>query len=159
MCPLSLSAIMLPHSCCDSLSFLLFSFSVRGLHEYELMLRADLYTGKHTQWFYFRVCNMKAGVHYRFTITNLMKKSSLYSQGMRPLLYSERLAKEKGVGWQRVGSDIRYFRGCGQVDDSCCTGICIQKMIVNRKLSLDLKGQQQRHGDPARAHLDRPVPV
>lgn len=75
-----------------------------------------MYTGKHTQWFYFRVRNMKAGANYRFTIINLMKSSSLYSQGMRPLLYSERAAKEKSVGWQRTGSNIRYFRSCEQVD-------------------------------------------
>lgn len=76
-----------------------------------------MYTGKHTQWFYFRVRNMKAGATYRFTIINLMKSRSLYSQGMRPLLYSERAAKEKSVGWRRTGSDIRYFRSCSQVDE------------------------------------------
>ncbi|XP_047204961.1 cytosolic carboxypeptidase 2 isoform X2 [Girardinichthys multiradiatus] len=85
-----------------------------GDYDYELTLRTDMYTEKHTQWFYFRVRNMKAGVTYRFTITNLMKRSSLYSQGMRPLLYSERAAKENRVGWQRAGSDIRYYRKCSQ---------------------------------------------
>lgn len=85
------------------------------MYDYELTLRTDMYTEKHTQWFYFRVRNMKAGVTYRFTITNLMKRSSLYSQGMRPLLYSERAAEENGVGWQRAGSDIRYYRNDSQV--------------------------------------------
>ncbi|KAK5622264.1 Cytosolic carboxypeptidase 2 [Crenichthys baileyi] len=85
-----------------------------GEYDYELTLRTDMYTEKHTQWFYFRVRNMKAGVTYRFTITNLMKRSSLYSQGMRPLLYSERAAEENRVGWQRAGSDIRYYRKCSQ---------------------------------------------
>ncbi|XP_028264061.1 cytosolic carboxypeptidase 2 [Parambassis ranga] len=85
-----------------------------GVYEYELTLRTDMYTEKHTQWFYFRVRNMKAGATYRFTIINLMKSSSLYSQGMRPLLYSERAAKENGVGWQRTGSNIRYYRNSSQ---------------------------------------------
>ncbi|XP_047451247.1 cytosolic carboxypeptidase 2 isoform X2 [Mugil cephalus] len=85
-----------------------------GVYEYELTLRTDMYTAKHTQWFYFRVRNMKAGVTYRFTIINLMKSSSLYSQGMRPLLYSERAAEENGVGWRRTGSNIRYYRNCSQ---------------------------------------------
>ncbi|KAK9516970.1 hypothetical protein VZT92_024873 [Zoarces viviparus] len=80
-----------------------------SVYDYELTLRTDMYTTKHTQWFYFRVRNMKAGVTYRFTIVNLMKSTSLYSHGMRPLLYSER-AKEKGVGWQRTGSNIRHYR-------------------------------------------------
>ncbi|TNN00524.1 hypothetical protein fugu_011770 [Takifugu bimaculatus] len=88
-----------------------------GLYEYELTLRPDMYTAKHTQWFYFRVRNMKAGANYCFTIVNLMKSSSLYSVGMRPLLYSERAAKETSVGWRRTGSNIRYFRSCNQVDE------------------------------------------
>ncbi|XP_029910234.1 cytosolic carboxypeptidase 2 [Myripristis murdjan] len=73
-----------------------------------------MYTNKHTQWFYFRVRNMKAGVAYRFTITNLMKGRSLYSLGMKPLLYSERAAEEKGVGWHRIGSNIKYYRNSSQ---------------------------------------------
>ncbi|XP_010795772.1 cytosolic carboxypeptidase 2 isoform X2 [Notothenia coriiceps] len=85
-----------------------------GVYDYELTLHTDLYTRKHTQWFYFRVRNMKAGVPYRFTIVNLMKSSSLYVQGMRPLLYSERAAEEKGVGWLRTGANIRYYRNCQQ---------------------------------------------
>lgn len=32
---------------------------------YELYLRPDLYTNKHTQWFYFRVTNVKKGFTYR----------------------------------------------------------------------------------------------
>uniref|UniRef100_A0A672YQP2 Cytosolic carboxypeptidase 2 n=1 Tax=Sphaeramia orbicularis TaxID=375764 RepID=A0A672YQP2_9TELE len=89
-----------------------------GVYDYELTLRTDMYTNKHTQWFYFRVRNMKAGETYCFTIVNLMKSNSLYSVGMRPLLYSERAAKEKGVGWQRIGSNIRYYRNCNQDKNS-----------------------------------------
>lgn len=33
---------------------------------YELYLRPDLYTNKHTQWFYFRVTNVKKGFTYRY---------------------------------------------------------------------------------------------
>lgn len=33
---------------------------------YELYLRPDLYTNKHTQWFYFRVTNTRKNVPYRF---------------------------------------------------------------------------------------------
>ncbi|KAL6474362.1 hypothetical protein MHYP_G00179230 [Metynnis hypsauchen] len=81
-----------------------------GVYDYELTLRNDMYTTKHTQWFYFRVRNMKAGVTYRFTIVNLMKSSSLYETGMCPLLYSDLTAWLKGEGWRRVGSNIRYYR-------------------------------------------------
>lgn len=33
----------------------------------------DLYTNKHTQWFFFSVRNMRKGQTYRFTIINLYK--------------------------------------------------------------------------------------
>lgn len=33
---------------------------------YELYLRPDLYTNKHTQWFYFRARNMTKGITYRY---------------------------------------------------------------------------------------------
>ncbi|XP_072906148.1 cytosolic carboxypeptidase 2 [Hemitrygon akajei] len=79
-------------------------------YEYELTLRTDLYTDRHTQWYYFRVQNMQPGVTYRFTIINLMKRASLYSQGLKPLLYSEREAELSQVGWHRVGQDICYYR-------------------------------------------------
>ena len=73
------------------------------------MLRHDLYTNRHTQWFYFRVSNTRRGVPYRFTITNMLKarrivlccdvvsharqSGSLYNAGMRPLMYSQRSAE------------------------------------------------------------------
>uniref|UniRef100_A0A3B3CUW8 Cytosolic carboxypeptidase N-terminal domain-containing protein n=1 Tax=Oryzias melastigma TaxID=30732 RepID=A0A3B3CUW8_ORYME len=91
------------------------SFPVRGLHDYQLTLRPDLYTTKHTQWFYFRVRKMRARVTYRFTIINLMKSSSLYCHGMKPLLYSEKAAKERGEGWRRAGANIQYYQNCSQV--------------------------------------------
>ncbi|XP_076863439.1 cytosolic carboxypeptidase 2 isoform X2 [Brachyhypopomus gauderio] len=87
-----------------------------GIYDYELTLRNDMYTTKHTQWFYFRVSNMKAGVTYRFTIINLMKSSSLYEAGMRPLLYSEIAAWMKGEGWRRVGANIRYYRNHSEIE-------------------------------------------
>ena len=48
-------------------------FYHRDEYNYDLWLRNDLYTNKHTQWFYFRVSNTRANVQYRFTIVNLMK--------------------------------------------------------------------------------------
>ncbi|KAH0621185.1 hypothetical protein JD844_022240 [Phrynosoma platyrhinos] len=81
-----------------------------GKYEYELTLRTDLYTSKHTQWYYFRVQNTRKDVTYRFTIVNLMKAKSLYNMGMKPLLYSQKDARSHGVGWRREGSDIKYYK-------------------------------------------------
>ncbi|KAM4618110.1 cytosolic carboxypeptidase 2 [Discoglossus pictus] len=87
-----------------------------GMHEYELTLRTDLYTSKHTQWFYFQVKNAKKGVSYRFTITNLMKSNSLYNFGMKPLLYSQQDAALRGVGWRREGRNIKYYKRASTQD-------------------------------------------
>ncbi|XP_052132932.1 cytosolic carboxypeptidase Nna1-like, partial [Frankliniella occidentalis] len=77
---------------------------------YELHLRTDLYTHRHMQWFYFRVENMRRRAVYRFSIVNLSKAESLYTCGMRPLLYSERDAALNRAGWRRCGDNIAYFR-------------------------------------------------
>ncbi|CAD5117165.1 DgyrCDS5968 [Dimorphilus gyrociliatus] len=94
-----------------------------GEFEYELWLRNDLYTNKHTQWYYFRFENTRSDVTYRFTIVNLMKPESLYNEGMKPLFYSEKRASEKNTGWTRHGADIKYYRNnirytCGKSEKS-----------------------------------------
>uniref|UniRef100_A0A8D0L461 AGBL carboxypeptidase 3 n=1 Tax=Sphenodon punctatus TaxID=8508 RepID=A0A8D0L461_SPHPU len=78
--------------------------------EYQLTLRTDLYTKRHTQWYYFQVTNTQTGMPYRFTIVNFTKPTSLYNRGMRPLLYSEAEAKIHKVGWQRTGNEIKYYK-------------------------------------------------
>ncbi|NWW50479.1 CBPC2 carboxypeptidase, partial [Pedionomus torquatus] len=65
-------------------------------------------------WFYFRVRNTRKDPLYRFTIANLAKPTSLYGEGVRPLLYSQRDAQSRGIGWRRVGTHIRYYRGGGE---------------------------------------------
>ncbi|TNN09525.1 Cytosolic carboxypeptidase 2 isoform 1 [Schistosoma japonicum] len=81
-----------------------------GPYEYELYLRPDLYTKKYTQWFYFRVQNTENVNSYRFTIVNFYKSTSLFGQGMRPLMYSEKMATLNGIGWRRVGTEINYYQ-------------------------------------------------
>ncbi|XP_010082759.1 PREDICTED: cytosolic carboxypeptidase 3, partial [Pterocles gutturalis] len=78
--------------------------------EYQLTLRTDLYTSRHTQWYYFQVSNTQAGMPYRFTIVNFTKRNSLYKRGLRPLLYSEADAKKHKVGWRRTGNEIKYYK-------------------------------------------------
>ena len=56
-------------------------YIIRGQFEYELVLKTDMYTKRHTQWYYFRVQNMVPGIIYKFRIVNLLKKDSLYNYG------------------------------------------------------------------------------
>ncbi|XP_030684496.1 cytosolic carboxypeptidase 2 isoform X2 [Nomascus leucogenys] len=93
-------------------------------YEYELTLRTDLYTNKHTQWFYFRVQNTRKDATYRFTIVNLLKPKSLYTVGMKPLLYSQLDANTRSIGWRREGNEIKYYKnntGDGQQTFYCLT--------------------------------------
>ncbi|XP_014207600.1 cytosolic carboxypeptidase 2 isoform X2 [Copidosoma floridanum] len=77
---------------------------------YQLHLRKDLYTQRHTQWYYFRVSNTRSGVMYRLSIVNLCKDDSLYNEGLRPLLYSTKDATAKSIGWRRCGENISYYK-------------------------------------------------
>uniref|UniRef100_T1JIE4 Cytosolic carboxypeptidase N-terminal domain-containing protein n=1 Tax=Strigamia maritima TaxID=126957 RepID=T1JIE4_STRMM len=79
-------------------------------NNYELYLRPDLYSEGHAQWFYFKVQNMKKGVNYKFSIVNLHKIAGLYDFGMKPVMYSERLAESLSTGWQRVGEKVTYSK-------------------------------------------------
>jgi hypothetical protein len=56
--------------------------------EYDLILKPDVNTQGHTQWFYFSVSNMVPGIRYKFNIINLLKPDSLYNHGMQPVMFS-----------------------------------------------------------------------
>lgn len=92
------------------------------------MLSPDLYSKRHTQWFYFQVEGMVNKGSYTFHIANFYKPDSLYNYGeqnglfkffvsiynptigMQPLLYSEASAKHSVSGWTRVGHHISYHK-------------------------------------------------
>ncbi|XP_027852255.2 cytosolic carboxypeptidase Nna1-like [Aphis gossypii] len=85
---------------------------------YELSLRSDMYTNRHTQWFYFRIENTKKNIKYRFSIVNMYKSESLFTAGMKPLLYSTKDASQKNVGWRRCGESIAYYKNDAPNGDS-----------------------------------------
>ncbi|KAK7077233.1 Cytosolic carboxypeptidase 2 [Halocaridina rubra] len=87
---------------------------------YELHLRADMYTSRHTQWFYFAVSNTRKDITYRFSIVNLNKGDSLYNHGMRPLMYSCKEADIHSVGWRRCATNIVYFKNHDRYCDNAC---------------------------------------
>ncbi|KAK9303389.1 hypothetical protein QLX08_004884 [Tetragonisca angustula] len=84
---------------------------------YQLYLRKDLYTQRHTQWYYFRISNTRSRTNYRLSIVNLCKEESLYNEGLRPLLYSIEDAKTRAVGWRRCGENIAYYRNDSSSDE------------------------------------------
>jgi hypothetical protein len=59
--------------------------------DYHLLLQNDVNTSGHTQWFFFKCSNLDIGP-VRFNMLNLCKPDSLYNDGMKILVYSEKLA-------------------------------------------------------------------
>lgn len=76
--------------------------------DYLLLLQNDVNTSGHTQWFFFRASNVEPG-QVRFNMLNLCKPDSLYNEGMKILVYSEKQACQKDVGWHRAGTKIGYY--------------------------------------------------
>lgn len=69
-------------------------------------MKYDHNTTAYTQWFYFKVSNVRKFTTYKFNIVNLVKPESSYNQGMKPLFYSGKEAEShdgNGVGWYRDG--------------------------------------------------------
>ncbi|KAF5302931.1 hypothetical protein FQA39_LY02111 [Lamprigera yunnana] len=88
---------------------------------YELFLRNDLYTIQPRQWYYFSVSNMKKDMTYRFSIVNMTQRQCLYSEGMKPLMYSQKEAFLRGIGWKRCGDNIAYY--CNDMIDEVDQGL------------------------------------
>ncbi len=79
-------------------------------YSYNLILKYDHQTTTYTQWFYFRITNVRKDVRYKFTVINLVKPDSSYNQGQKPLFYSQKEAgRTGGIGWYRDGENIAYF--------------------------------------------------
>ena len=64
-----------------------------GENEYNMILKYDHNTTIYTQWYYFRIQNVRKGVTYKFNFVNLVKPESSYNQGMKPLIYSKKEAE------------------------------------------------------------------
>jgi len=82
-----------------------------GDNTYNLILKYDFQTTNYTQWFYFKVTNVRKNTRYKFNIINLIKPDSSYNQGQKPLLYSSKeAARPGGIGWYREGENICYYQ-------------------------------------------------
>lgn len=75
-----------------------------GPAQYDLYMRVDANTRGYHQWYYFSV-TASTPAEVTFNIVNFTKNESLYSQGMLPVVYSEKEAKK---GWHRGGFDVKY---------------------------------------------------
>lgn len=78
-------------------------------YEYNLLLQNDINTNGYSQWFFFKVSNMHAGMQIRFNILNQYKVNNLYRMGMKIIVYSRKESEGKNLSWHRGGENIRYY--------------------------------------------------
>lgn len=78
-------------------------------NEYNLILQSDINSKGHTQWFFFSVENTCKDLTVKFNILNFAKADSLYNDGMKVLMYSNKAQETSACGWTRCGEDIRYY--------------------------------------------------
>lgn len=78
--------------------------------EYDLILSTDINTTSFIQWFYFSVENARSDVTYKFNIINMEKPASMFNDGQRVLLFSEKRFMWSGFGWLRSGHDVAYVK-------------------------------------------------
>lgn len=79
------------------------------LAKYNLILQNDTNTTGYIQWFFFRITNTKKNKKTVFNIVNLLRKTSLYSSGMKVWCYSEKKAEKDNIGWHRAGENVAYY--------------------------------------------------
>ena len=72
-------------------------------------MQNDINTYGHTQWFYFRVQNTRAGHKVKFNLLNYSKPDSMFNFGMKISVHSYRRSMDEKVGWFKAGENIRYF--------------------------------------------------
>ncbi|KAG1705848.1 hypothetical protein DVH05_002413 [Phytophthora capsici] len=97
-----------------------FPFFVDVDFEFDLYADTDVNTHGHIQWYFFRVTvpsillqqtreRGATSVKARFNIRNMLKKASLYTDGMLPAVYIESPAPFK-CGWHHSGLNVCYFK-------------------------------------------------
>ena len=57
--------------------------------EYNLLLEFDLSTENYSQWYFFRVFNIKKDLSIKLNIINLIKPNNFYNEGQQPRVFSE----------------------------------------------------------------------
>jgi len=72
-------------------------------NEFDMEASADFNTNGHTQWYYFSVEGCDPNREYVFNIINFEKSSSLYNEGLQPVIRSG----NSGT-WKRSGHSVWY---------------------------------------------------
>jgi hypothetical protein len=77
---------------------------------YNLVLENDTNTFGYSQWFFFRVSNLKKGSKVRINIINLLKPKALYNECAKVVTYSEKSSEHEKLGWHRTCENVSYYK-------------------------------------------------
>lgn len=109
-----------------------FAFFVKADMEYDLYCDTDINTHGHIQWYFFRTtlslaptaawrqhahelrnnnnnCSSSSRLSVRFNIRNMLKRASLYNDGMLPTVYIDAPSASRR-GWHHAGTNVCYFK-------------------------------------------------
>ena len=81
-----------------------------NIEKYELFLHNDTNTSGYTQWFFFRVSNVKKGKTLNFNIMNFLRKTTKYSNGIKIWVYSRKNSEINNIGWHHTTEEVNYYR-------------------------------------------------
>ena len=68
-----------------------------------------------------------------------LQSGSLYNEGMKPLFYSDQNAKNKNLGWIRMGHNIHYYKNNVRRKD--CKGERYVAVLIFKTLAVRERGE------------------
>ena len=80
-------------------------YAEHGSRKYYLLLENDINTHGYTTWFFFRIKNNYEG-NVKFYVSNLLKSTSMYKQGMMISIFSKKKSQLHGIRWFKGGENI-----------------------------------------------------
>ena len=81
-----------------------------NIEKYELFLHNDTNTSGYTQWFFFRVSNVKKGKTLNLNIMNFLRKTTKYCNGLKIWVYSRKNSEINKIGWHHTTEEVKYSR-------------------------------------------------
>ena len=81
-----------------------------NIERYELFLHNDTNTSGYTQWFFFRVSNVKKGKTLNLNIMNFLRKTTKYCNGIKIWVYSRKNSEINKIGWHHTTEQVKYYR-------------------------------------------------
>ena len=80
------------------------------MNNYQLFLHNDTNTTGYSQWFFFRIINVKKNQKINLNIMNFQRKTTKYSNGLKIWYYSTKKNNEKNISWHHTTEKVNYYQ-------------------------------------------------